>query len=105
MSGFGEVAELVEVTNFDSGTSREYISGLLDGTEFTAEFNHVDGATHQEAIKAAKGTTIVMQYARTDSSPETVANFSAVVLGWEETPSVSEQNRITFTFKITGAIT
>jgi len=104
ISGFGEVAELVEVTNLDSGGSKEYISGLLDGKEFTVECNHIDGNAQQDALKAAKGTTIAMQYARTDASPETVANFNAVALGYEETPSVSEQNRITFTFKISGAI-
>ncbi len=105
MSGFGELSELVDVTNLDSAGNKEYIAGLADGQEFTAECNHLDGNVDQEAIKTAQGTTINMQYARTDSSPETVANFAAVVLGYEETPGVSEQNRITFTFKITGAIT
>ena len=105
ISGFGEMSELVEVTNLDSAGSKEYIAGLSDGQEFTVECNHLDGNTHQEALKTAKGTTIAMQYARTDSSPETTADFSAVALGYEETPGIDEQNRITFTFKITGAIT
>lgn len=105
ISGFGVSSDLVETTNLDSAGTREYISGLADGAEFDVECNHLDGNTAQEAIKTAQGTTINMQYARTDVSPETTGNFAAVVLAWEEIPSVSEQNRITFRFKITGAIT
>ena len=105
ISGFGEMSELVEVTNLDSAGQKEYIAGNADGQEFDVECNHLDGNATQEAVKAAQGTTVNMQYARTDSSPETVANFAAVYLGYEETPGVNEQNRITFKFKITGAIT
>lgn len=105
MSGFGEVNELVEVTNLDSNGRKEYIAGNADGVEFDAECNHLDGNTTQEAVKSAAGTTRNFQYARTDSSPATVANFAAVCLGYEEVPGVNEQNRITFRFKITGAIT
>lgn len=105
ISGFGAVAEIVEATNFDSAGTKEYIAGLLDGVEFSITCNDIPAATNQVALKAAQATTIAMQYAKTDSSPELTQNFSAVVLGYEDAPSVSEQNRITFTFKITGAIT
>lgn len=105
MSGFGASVELVDVTSLDSDGTKEYIGGLTDGQEFDVECNHIDADTDQEALKTAVGTTIAMQYARTDSSPETTADFSAVVLGYEETPGVADQNRITFKFKITGAIT
>lgn len=105
ISGFGEQAPLVNVTNFDS-TSQEYIGGLADGQEFSVTCNDVPTATNQAALKAtAIGTTIAMQFAKTNVSPETVANFNAVYLGYEEQPSPTEQNQIAFQFKITGGIT
>lgn len=104
MSGFGELSELLEVTNLDSAGVKEYIAGLTDGQEFDVECNHLVNNTQQDALKTAQGTTIAMQYARTDVSPDVVSNFNAVALGWEETPGVSDQNRITFKFKITGTI-
>ena len=107
MTGFGIENELIDTTNLDSAGSKEYISGLSDGREFTVECNHLDGNTHQDALKTAVAnkSTIAMQYARTDASPETTASFNAVARAYEEVPSVSEQNKITFTFKVTGAIT
>lgn len=106
ISGFGEVAELVEVTNFDSGGNKEYIGGLADGVEFSLTCNDVPSATEQAALRGTTvGSTITMQYAKTNESPEITYSFSAVYLGYEEAPSVSEQNQISFTFKITGAIT
>lgn len=106
ISGFGAVAELIEVTNFDSGTSKEYIGGLADGVEFTVTCNDVPSATEQAALRATTaGNTISMQYAKTNESPNKTDTFSAVYLGYEEQPSATEQNQISFTFKITGTIT
>lgn len=106
ISGFGQVSDLVEVTNFDSGNNREYIGGLADGVEFTLTCNDVPSATEQSAlVGTATGSTINMQYAKTNESPEKTYSFAAVYLGYEEAPSVTDQNQISFTFKITGAIT
>lgn len=106
ISGFGAVAELVEVTNFDSGTSKEYIGGKSDGVEFGVTCNDVPSATNQSAlVGTTAGTTIGMRYTKTDQSPDLTYTFSAVYLGYEEQPSATEQNQITFNFKITGTIT
>ena len=106
ISGFGAVAELVEVTNFDSGTSKEYIGGLTDGVEFSVTCNDVPTATNQAALVAlTAGTTIDMRYRKTNVSPIDDFTFQAVYLGYEEQPSTTEQNQITFNFKITGGIT
>lgn len=106
ISGFGANADLLDVTNFDSGANREYIGGKGDGVEFGVECNDFATATVQAALRGTTiGTTLNMQYAKTDQSPETVDNFAAVYLGFTEQPSPTEQNRITFNFKITGDIT
>ena len=106
ISGFGATAELIDVTNYDSNGSKEYIGGLSDGVEFSITCNDVPSATRQAALLAlAAGVTVQMQYAKTDQSPDLTYSFAAVYLGYEEAPSTTEQNQITFNFKITGAIT
>jgi len=106
-SGIGVLNELIEVTNFDSGSSKEYIAGLADGQEFTLECNYIPNATGQElAITAINNSATRLFEARyTGVSPEIVMSCSVVCLGYEINPAHSEQDRITFTFKISGALT
>lgn len=103
ISGFGASADLIDVTNFDSGTNREYIGGKGDGVEFGVECNDVPTASTQATLRAlAVGTTVNLEYAKTDQSPNLTDQFNAVYLGFVEQPSPTEQNRITFNFKVTG---
>ncbi len=107
VSGFGLQNELVDVTNFDSpNNSKEYIGGLADGAEITAEANYVDGGTYQTALRTAIGTAATRNFrvVYTGGSPDTTWAFAAVCLGWEITPSPDQQNRITFRLKISGTI-
>lgn len=107
LSGFGKTNELIEVTNFDSGLTKEYIAGLADGAEITAECNYYQAATNQQALITAvdAGSTRNFQLQNQVPSPAEVFSFAAVCLSWTIEPSPTEQNRITFTLKITGDIT
>ena len=108
VSGVGQVNSLVDATNFDSpANSREYIAGLADGSEITVECNYVPGATMQVAAMTAveAGATRKARLTYTNSSPNKTFSFDVVCLGYEVVPSPTEVNAITFTFKITGAIT
>lgn len=111
MSGVtvGQTQPLVDVTNL-SDTARRYISGLEDGDEFSIEC----AATHaspsvQQLFISLNGTTQTLRITstRTEVSPNTIRyySFEAVFLGWSLTPSVGEADKLTFNFKISGAIT
>lgn len=102
ISGLGANADLIDVTHFGSGENRDYIGGKGDGVEFSVECNDT-GATVQDSLRAtSKGTTVNLRYTKTDRSPNESDQFDAVYLGYVENPSPTEQNRITFNFKVTG---
>lgn len=107
IGGFGKLNELIEVTNFDSGLNKEYIAGLADGQEITVEANYYEAATQQQALIAAvdAGSTRNFRIVNEVPSPDETFSFACVCLGWNIVPSPTEQNRITFTLKITGSIT
>ena len=106
ISGLGEVSELIEVTHFASGGSKEYIAGNLDGSEFTVECNQVNTASSkQEDVRGDKGTTVNVEVEATDGTTAVTLNFAVVVLGYEFNPSPDDVNKVVFTFKISGAIT
>jgi hypothetical protein len=105
----GETAPLVDVTHFQS-TSREYISGLADGDEFSLECNAVTTSPAiQQQFIALKGETKTLRVTATNTrvSPNVAKyyTFSAVFLGWSLVPNVGEGDKLNFTFKITGGIT
>lgn len=107
ISGLGATNELVDATHFGSGGSREYVSGLSDGVEFSVECNYVQNDTVQERVIAdvAAKNTVACKVTITDGSPESTLTFSAVALGWQISPAVDDRNTISFTFKISGSIT
>lgn len=105
----GETAPLVDVTHMQS-TSREYISGLADGDEFSIECNATMASPSvQQRFIALKGLTKTLRVTATNTSvsPNTqrTYRFSAVFLGWGLTPAVGEADKLNFTFKISGGIT
>lgn len=107
VSEFGASNELIEVTNFDTTQGeKEFIGGLAEGDEFTVECNMLTGSsTHQAFLRDDKGNTRLFRLASDQTSPETRFTGSCVNMGWKVTPSLSEQNKLVYTFKITGAIT
>jgi hypothetical protein len=105
ISGLGETTELIEVTHFASGGSKEYIAGLADGKEFSVTCNHVIDAAGQVFAKSNKGETGNIQIECDNGTATETYDFAAVYMGWELAPSNSDKNAITFTFKISGGIT
>ena len=108
VSGLSETVELVEVTHFAS-TAKEYVAGLADGSEITITCNFLPGnAPQQEMISgthSGKGTTNNYQFVCTDGTSTDTLTFAAVNIGYEIAPSLDSQNQITYTIKVTGAIT
>lgn len=107
ISGLGETNALIDVTNFDSAGSMEFIGGLADGQEITVECNYVQGATEQEAMVAAvkAKANLNFQIGYTGVSPDDDYDFVGTPLEWTITPSVDDKNVIAFRIKVSGAIT
>jgi len=110
MSGLGQVNPLVDVTSFAS-SAREYIGGLADGQEVTMECIYLPDNTIQAAIRTGviNKTTANFKAVCLDAthSPNRTETFtmSVVMLGWVINPSYEDRQTITFTMKISGAIT
>lgn len=113
MSGLGQKNALVDVTTFCSGGVMEYVAGLSDGSEFSWGANYAieddgdgglavqDGLIDDVEAKVNRNFTVTFG----DSSPpEKIFTFKLAMLSWEITPSVSKQNVIKFTGKVTGQI-
>ena len=103
-SELGTTNSLIEVTNFDSDPGRtEYIAGLSDGSEMAIECNRVDGAAGQvalvTAVRAQSTESFTLVY---DST--TTYTFDAVCMSEKVNPSISEQNTLSFSVKLTGDI-
>ena len=104
----GETAPLVDVTHTQS-TSREYIGGLADGDEFSCTCNRViSSPSGQNQLIALKGLTRTFRVTSKDTSESPNATssytFDAVILGWSIQPAVGEQDKIAFSFKISGGV-
>jgi len=110
ISGFGQKNALVDVTTFCSNGNMEYIPGLSDGSEvnFGANLSVTTDLSLQDGLidDVENKVTRNFQLQFGDSSPaELLFSFALAMLSWEITPSVSKQNGIKFTGKITGGIT
>jgi len=107
ISGLGALNSLIDATTFCSGGSREYIGGLADGVEMSVEANYETGAAILDQMmddvdaKATRNFEVRVE----DGSPTRVFAFAAVCLGYTLNPSVDDRNTVTFTLKISGAIT
>ena len=105
LSGLGMTNELVDVTNWDSGNSREFLGGLKDGKEFTLGCNFVPAAAGQiiAMVAAEAGASRGFEVAQT-VSPNKKWTGTVVCLGYELVPSQEEGNSLSFTFKISGTL-
>lgn len=107
LSGLGTTNTLVDVTNFDSGGSREYIGGLADGQEMTVDCNYVPLDTGQDNLVGyvnAK-TNVAFKLVVTDGTTTDTYTMDVTPISWVIGPSQENQNTISFTLKISGAIT
>ncbi|HMU15813.1 MAG TPA: hypothetical protein PKC95_00080 [Thauera aminoaromatica] len=107
LGGFGAQNALVRATNTCSGGAEEYIPGLSDGQEFTLTTNYEMSDETREAMmddvdnKATRNFQVRFE----NGSPSEIYAFACACIGWEMQPSLSDPNRLIFTFKISGAIT
>ena len=107
ISGLGKTNELIDVTNLDSGNTREFIAGLADGEEITIEANYLPDDTEQVAARALvdNGTNRNVQVIATNGANIETFDFLATFLSWVINPAVDDKNTLTITVKISGDIT
>jgi hypothetical protein len=106
VSELGTTNSLLDVTSFSSPSGRmEYISGLSDGSEISIECNRVPGDAGQLAIKTAvlaqATESFVLAYGGTTAATYT---FDAVCMSEVLNPSISEQNKVSYSVKVSGDI-
>jgi hypothetical protein len=110
IGSLGEKNDQVDVTTFCNGGSKHYIPGLSDGNVITLKANFaVIGSTDKTlqdeliaAVKAKANRNFEVQMGA--DSPYVLFSFNAAMLSWEVTPSITKQNEVTFTAKISGVI-
>jgi hypothetical protein len=99
---------LVEVSNYDSVQLKEYVAESLgDGAEVTMEWNLILGDTQQEGVKADidAGTARNYEMTITDGTNTLTSSFTLIPKGWNRNTSFTEANKLSASFKISGAIT
>ena len=103
LSGPGLSLDPLEMTSHDSGGDREFIGGLLDGGEVTAEINFMPGnATHKQVIADMKARTVTTWSV---VFPDTSTwSFSAFPTAFEPSAPVDGKLAASITLKVTGAI-
>lgn len=105
----GKTNPLVDVTDFDS-LAKEYIGGLPDGNEITAQFHYdADSATNTELVQLQTAvdnkTNVDLRVTVTDGTNTDTYDFSVVPLSWSLNGGPEDVATIEFTLKISGAIT
>lgn len=107
ISGLGQTNALVDVTNFDSGGSKEYIGGLADGQEMTVDCNYIPLDSGQDELVTIVGskTNRAFKLVVTDGTTTDTYTMDVTPISWVIGPSQENQNTISFTLKISGSIT
>lgn len=110
VSEVGAEGTQIEVTNFDSGASKEFIAGLLEGINIDVEANLrlPASAGPNQAILTAACVALqnrIFRLTFTNCSPQKKVNFTASCLGYGYRPGTTEQHKIGWKLKVTGAIT
>lgn len=104
ISSFGVKRGLAEVTHMDSPDStKEFISTLKDGVEFSVMCNMLMDATQSGLIDDVE-TAVARNFELVLPNSLGTFEFTALVLGWETSPDPNNPLEITFSFKITGPI-
>jgi hypothetical protein len=106
---FGSVGEekpLVDVTAYcDDG--RTYRNGLADGVEIPLQMNFIPGdAQTQSLFDSYQANEIrAFRIARKNTSPDEYFEFNATIRAWNVTGPIGERAVLSFTVKISGAVT
>ncbi len=105
IGAFGVKRGLVEVTHMDSPDStKEYISTLKDGAEFTVMCNMISDSP-QEGLIDDQDTAVARNFEIANPGNLPTFTFTALVLGWEYSPDPNNPLEVTYNFKITGPVT
>lgn len=101
----GDEADLIDVTHMDSPNNRrEFIGGLIDGTESSIELNFVpNSATHQ--LLLARLTAADTQQHKITFPNAVTVTFDAIVRSVGSTVPVGDKMSLTFSAKKTGSDT
>lgn len=102
----GEEKPQIDVTAL-CDEARTYRGGLADGASIPLKCNFIQGdaATHSLYDKYQTNAIGHFRLMLDDTSPEEYFSFSAAVLGWSLAVPVGDKASITFTLKISGAVT
>ena len=106
IGGFGQMADLLEVTHLQS-SRKEYIGGLPDGQEFPVTVNYNPTDPSHVALKEAAddGLSRAFELQLPPGGGSMKFNFGAVVRGWNfPTITANEAMQAEFTLKISGDI-
>ena len=108
VSGIGTTKEQIKVSSFDSTSNHEYIAAFLaDGSEITVDCNLVLSETQQEAMlaKVDASENGNVQFKMDNGTEELTFAFNAAFLGYTITPALEDRHTLSFSLKISGAIT
>lgn len=108
VSGIGVSKEQIKVSSFDSTSNHEYIAAYLaDGAEITVDCNLILSETQQTAMlaKVDASENGNVEFALTNGTETLTFGFNAAFLGYTVTPAFEDRNTLSFTLKISGAIT
>ena len=100
ISGPGQTRTAIDVTHMASDNGfREFIGGLADGGEVTAELSFLKAvATSLQGFLTSVAQTCTITL---PSSLGTIS-FTALVTGYDQTAAIDEQVKATVTLKVTG---
>lgn len=106
---FGSVGEekpLVDVTVY-CDESRAYRNGLADGVELPMQFNFIPGDAQVQSLYDSYQADEIRAFriARKNASPEEYFEFNATIRAWNVTGPIGERAVLSFTIKISGAVT
>lgn len=105
IDGPGGQANEIDVTDLSS-TAKEFILGLQDEGDITAEINYIPANAQHAQLRAdrASGTSRNYQITFTDS-PATTWTFAALVKGFSVSNGVDSVTGATVTLRVSGSIT
>ncbi len=109
ISGFGQKAGLVDMTNLDSlNKAMEYIAAMSDGVQMTVECNWIPTNASQSlatGLVADQISGVTRDFKLVLPGAFGTFSFSGLVLEWNP-PKISPQDALTISFgiKITGPI-
>jgi len=107
LSGPGLSMDTVESTHTESaGANKEYIAGLKDAGEISADFNFLPAnATHQGLITDQENRTLRNFQIVWPDTAGTTWSFSAFVTNYEPASPIEDRMTSSVTLKISGAPT